>query len=107
MLKKALILLSFLLLAASLQVTVKQEVVRQDFELTPDDGIAQTENPLGDGEENNSGSDRDASEDDDVSGFDHNHVSFLLSSSSVVHFVFQQNLFHSLSREVIIPPPKA
>ncbi len=105
MLQRALILLSSILLAASLQVPVKPEV-SYGYEITPDDGIGHTENPLGDGEENSS-SDADASEDDDVSGLDHSHGSTHFSIVSFLHFADQQNLFHQLPREVIIPPPKA
>ena len=107
MLKKALIFLTFLLLTTTVQVLLKQVPFGGALKLTPDDGIVQTENPLGDGEENNSGSDRDASEDDDVTGFDHVRLSIRFSATTSLHFSYQQSLFNGLSREVTIPPPKA
>ncbi len=105
--KKIVFLLIFFALTATngmLSETAASQL-KEDV-IAPYEGYCDTETPLGDGEENSS-KDKDISEDDDDSGLDHRWLSREQTSSSDLHFLYQEILFQDLELTVVIPPPKA
>lgn len=45
-------------------------------------------------------------EDDDQIHFDHRWMSREKTNDSVLHYIYQEVLFHDLELEVVVPPPR-
>jgi hypothetical protein len=107
--KKVVFLLAFILLTVANQRLAADEV-RPEVREKP--AIHETcggpEMPMGEGEEQSgSEEDKSISEDDEDPGIGHRWLSREKSSSTDLHILYQENLFKSLVKKIVIPPPRA
>jgi hypothetical protein len=104
--KTVFLFIIFALTTANGMLVEKPASLLVEDTVSPYEGYADSETPLGEGEENSESS-KDVSEDDDDAGLDHRWLSREQSSNSDLHFLYQEILFHNLELSIVIPPPKA